>query len=363
MVDPREGAPGESVMEGAGYYSEHSDLQHSAAAPGYPMLERAASEVPLPSGAPALIADMGCAGGRNELDPMHRAIDGVRARDADVPIVVVHTDLPSNDWASLFALVEESDDSYLTGQHNVYAYAAGRSLFGAVVPDRSMHLGWSGITVHWLSTVPVVVRDTIYANLTTGDTRAALAEQSRLDWESFLRERARELDDGGQVVVVGGASQDDGTSGAEGLFRIADAQLRAMVAGGALRQSEYEHIYYPTWNRTRAEFLAPLAGDGEFANVFGVEEVVDDQTSDAWTYAQYERDRDAAGFAAAYVGFVRAITEPSFFRWLEPDRSADDRARITEAFYAGLQERIAADPEAAACHWCTVSLRIVRRAR
>jgi hypothetical protein len=147
------------------------------------------------------------------------------------------------------------------------------------------------------------------------------------------------------------------------LFRIADAQLRAMVAGGALRQSEYEHIYYPTWNRTRAEFLAPLAGDGEFANVFGVEEVVDDQTSDAWTYAQYERDRDAAGFAAAYVGFVRAITEPSFFRWLEPDRSADDRARITEAFYAGLQERIAADPEAAACHWCTVSLRIVRRAR
>jgi hypothetical protein len=189
-----------------------------------------------------------------------------------------------------------------------------------------------------------------------------LAEQSRLDWESFLRERARELDDGGQVVVVGGASHDDGTSGAEGLFRLADAQLRAMVDDGSLRGSEYEHIYYPTWNRTRAEFLAPLEGD-ELAAVFSVEEVVDDQTSDAWTYPQYERDGDAAGFAAAYIGFVRAITEPSFFRWLEPDRSADGRAKITEAFYAGLQERIAADPEAATCHWCTVSLRIVRRAR
>jgi hypothetical protein len=327
------------------------------------MLERAASEIPLPSAGPVLIADMGCAGGRNEIDPMHRTIDGVRARDADMPIVVVHTDLPSNDWASLFELVEQSDGSYLTGQHDVYAYAAGRSLYGALVPDRAMHLGWSGITVHWLSQVPVVVRDTIYANLTTGATRAALAEQSRLDWESFLRERARELDDGGQIVVVGGASHDDGTSGAEGLFRLADAQLHAMAEGGQLRQSEYERIFYPTWNRTRAEFLAPIEGDREFAGVFTVEDVVDDQTSDAWTYPQYERDGDAAGFAAAYIGFVRAITEPSFFRWLEPDRSADDRTKITEAFYAGLQDCIAADPAAATCHWCTVSLRIARRPR
>jgi SAM dependent carboxyl methyltransferase len=363
MVDEREAAPGESVMEGGGFYSEHSGVQHSAAAPGYPMLERAASVVPLPSAGPVLIADMGCAGGRNEMDPLRRAIDGVRARDADVPIVVVHTDLPSNDWATLFALVEESDDSYLTGQHNVYAYAAGRSLYGAIVPDRSMHLGWSGITVHWLSNVPVVVRDTIYANLTTGDTRAALAEQSRVDWESFLRERARELDDGGQVVVVGGASHDDGMSGAEGLFSMADAQLRGMVDGGQLRQSEYEHIFYPTWNRSRADFLAPLEGDGEFADTLSVEEVVDDQTSDAWTYPRYERDGDAAGFAAAYIGFVRAITEPSFFRWLEPDRSADDRSKTTETFYAGLHERIAADPQSATCHWCTVSLRIARRPR
>jgi hypothetical protein len=164
-------------------------------------------------------------------------------------------------------------------------------------------------------------------------------------------------------VVVGGATRDDGTSGAEGLFQMADEQLRAMVDDGELRQSEYEHIYYPTWNRTRAEFLAPLESDGEFAGAFTVEDVVDDQTSDAWTYPQYERAGDAAAFAAAYIGFVRAITEPSFFRWLEPDRSPDDRAKITEAFYAGLQERIAADPERATCHWCTVSLRIARRAR
>ena len=42
--------PTESVMAGDGYYSAHSGVQRVAAAPGYPMFERAAAEVPLPSG-------------------------------------------------------------------------------------------------------------------------------------------------------------------------------------------------------------------------------------------------------------------------------------------------------------------------
>jgi hypothetical protein len=118
-----------------------------------------------------------------------------------------------------------------------------------------------------------------------------------------------------------------------------------------------------TATRAPAEFLAPFDENGEFAHVFGVEEVVEDETSDPSAYPQYEHDRDAVVFAAAYMGFVRAITEPSFFRWLEPDRSDDERSQIMDAFYAGLQPRIAGDPDAATCHWRTVSLRIARRAR
>jgi SAM dependent carboxyl methyltransferase len=349
-------APGESVMAGGGYYSSHSQVQQLAAAPGLPLLERAAHQVPIVEGTAVVIGDFGCAGGRNELEPIRIAVAALRERAA-VPITVVHTDLPSNDFASLFQAVEQSDASYLVGQRDVYAYAAGRSLYGPIFPAGGLALGWTAITVHWLSAMPCVVPDQVYGNLTEGRARDALRAQSRRDWEAFLCERARELRPGGQVVVVGGASRSDGSSGAEGLFELSNEELLAMVADGELRRSEYQNIFYPTWNRTLQEFLEPFEG-GAFAGALAVEEHVEHTTWDAASYPQYEQDRDAAAFAEAYVPFVRAITAPSFFRWIEPDRSKAERALIEDGFYDGLKRRIAADPAKATCHWHTVSLRI-----
>jgi hypothetical protein len=358
------GAPplGQSVMEGHGYYSAHSGVQRAAAAPAFPFLERAAAEVPLPPPpAPLFIGDFGCAGGANEMQPMALAIAGLRKRRADQAVAVVHTDLPSNDFASLFALVETSPASYAHGLAGIYSYAAGRSLYGPVFADRQLTLGWTAITVHWLSTVPAGLQpDSVYANLVSPPVRSALAEQSRKDWESFLTERARETVRGGQIVVIGGSSMANGLSGAEGLFRMIDAELAALRDAGTLRRSEYSRIFYPTYNRTLDEYLAPFRS-GPLAAAFTVAEHGEDHTSDADSYPQFARDGDAKAFAAAYIGFVRAVTEPSFFRWIEPDRTAEEKAAIVAAFYAGLEARIAADPAAATCHWHTVSLRLVRR--
>lgn len=364
---PRTAAPlADSVMEGHGYYSAHSSVQHAAAAPGYPMLERAAAEVPLPGAGGALaIGDFGCAGGANEMTPLGLAVAALRRRDAALPIEVVLADLPGNDWASLFARVEASPGSFARTAGNIYCYAAGRSLYGPVVPDRRLTLGWTAITVHWLSSMPDCRPDSAYSNLVTGPARDVLRQRSRDDWSAFIAQRARELVPGGQLVVVGGASANDGgeraedrpLSGAEGLFRMVDAELAALRDGGTLRPAEFARIFYPTWNRTPAEFLAPF----DDASPFRVAEMREDVTDDAARYPQWERDSDARGFAAAYLPFVRAVTEPAFFRWIEPDRTPEEKAAIASSFYSGLQQRIAADPAVATCHWHTVSLRLVRR--
>jgi SAM dependent carboxyl methyltransferase len=204
--------------------------------------------------------------------------------------------------------------------------------------------------------VPCVILDQIFSNLTEGQPREALRAQSKRDWEAFLRERLRELRPGGQVVVVGGASRADGLSGAEGLFEMANAQLHSMVNDGLLRRSEYQSMFYPTWNRTLQEFLAPFER-GPLAGALTVEEFAEHTTSDGVTYPQYERDGDAAAFASTYVPFVKAVPAPSFFRWIDSDRTASERAALEDAFYDGLQRRIAADPEKATCHWHTVNLR------
>jgi hypothetical protein len=359
-MSEHEAAVDQSVMAGHGYYSANSRPQHAAASVAYPYLAAAAGDAAAPvDGSPFTIGDFGCAGGANEMEPMALAIDGVRRRGVTAAIEVVHTDLPDNDFTPLFQLLE-NPTSYAAGRPAVYPLVVGRTLYGPLLPDRRLHLGWSGITLHWLSAVPGTIADQIYANLTTGAAREALRRQAEDDWRTFLTERGRELVDGGELVLVAGASEPDGRSGAEALFTVIGDVLATMVTVGGLRPGEHERIFYPTWNRTPGEWLAPFGG--ELSDAFEVVDSRLDAADDAQTYPQYARDHDAGGFAAAYTRFVRAITEHPFFRALDPDRSPADRAAVVEDFYRRLQGALEEHPDAAAV-WHVMSLRLRRRRR
>jgi hypothetical protein len=350
-------AAAESVMQGGGAYGANSRPQHVAAAVAYPYLDRAAAELPIERARAIVIGDLGCAGGANEMEPMQRAIDALRRRDPSTPIEVVHTDLPQNDFGPLFALLD-SPASYTTGQHEVYPRVVGQTLYGPLFPAGSLSLVWSGITLHWLSAMPAIATDTVYANLTSGAAREALSAQSAADLQVFLASRAAELVAGGEVVVVAGTSNADGLSGAEALFEVIDDTLAAMVADGALRVDERTRIFYPTWNRTPAEWLAPF--DGPLGDAFEVVEHRVDASHDDAVYSQFVRDGDAAAFAAAYVGFVRAVTEHPFFRSLDADRTPAQHDAIRDDFYRRLQVELAAHPTCAAV-WHVMSLRLRRR--
>ena len=208
----------------------------------------------MPDG-PCIVADFGAAGGRNELEPMAVAVQGLRAGGVSGPIVVVHTDIPTNDFTTLFETIEKPD-TYLA-EPDVYAFAAGRSFYERIFPAEAITLGWSAIAVHWLSRVPVPISDHVYCSFAIGAARDALAAQSAADWDNFLTARAVELRAGAQLVVVGGAATDDGASGAEALMTALDDALRDAVAAGALTADEYAGMTVPTWNRTMAEFTAP----------------------------------------------------------------------------------------------------------
>ena len=85
---------------------------------------------------------------------MRLAVEKMRRRTAvSTPIVVVHTDLPQNDFGSPFALVEGSPESYLRSAANVFALAAGKSFYERIFPDGFLSLGWTAVSVHWSSKV------------------------------------------------------------------------------------------------------------------------------------------------------------------------------------------------------------------
>jgi hypothetical protein len=89
--------------------------------------------------------------------------------------------------------------------------------------------------------------------------KEAFARQSEGDWQAFLDHRSHELRPGGRLVVLGGASDDEGGSGAEGLMDMANAALQEMVDSGTLRSSEYGRMVIPTYTaKHRADLQRAL---------------------------------------------------------------------------------------------------------
>jgi hypothetical protein len=110
-----------------------------------------------------------------------------------IPISVTHTDLPTNDWTTLFQTVLSSPDSYLANQSNVFCFASGTSIYHQIFPTNHIAFGYSAITEHWLSRKPCDIPDEIWSARATGKVRDAWAAQARADWHAFFQYRALEM--------------------------------------------------------------------------------------------------------------------------------------------------------------------------
>src|SRR6516165_10498998 len=99
-----ESRPSVTAMEGKGCYNRHSAIPAAGGALALPLWEQAAEMIELDVGdRPIVLADYGSSEGQNSLAPMRTAIAVLRARIGHQrPTMVYHTDLPANDFTSLF---------------------------------------------------------------------------------------------------------------------------------------------------------------------------------------------------------------------------------------------------------------------
>ena len=354
-------ASADAVMKGHGFYGEHSHPQQKANSLGLPLLERAIEEITVPQGAePAVVADFGAAQGRNSLGPMRRAVEKLRRRTTvSTPIVVIHTDLPQNDFGSLFTLVEASPESYLRGVENVFALAAGKSFYERIFPDDYLSLGWTAISVHWLSKVPCNIPDHVYAQRAGQRVRKAYAEQAGEDWQRFLGHRARELQPGGELIVVAVTTDDTGNIGGESLMDLTNEPLLTMVDAGFIRPEEYRRMNMPAYHRTMEEFTEPLRS-GTLTEALILKEGIRAEFSDQ-LWPEYEQREDANAFAASYTEFIRAFTEAPLFAGLDSDRTLADRERLANEYFERMKSLIEANPKRARWDWHVALLRVAKK--
>jgi hypothetical protein len=334
------------VMEGKGAYNKYAKLPAGGAALALPLLEKAARGTQLdPGDQPIVIADYGSSQGKNSLAPVRVAIKTLRSRlGSDRPIFTYHIDQPSNDFNSLFEVLDADPDRYVLDEPNVFPSAIGRSFYGQVLPANHVHLGWSSYAAVWLSRVPGPIPGHFIVLGSKVGPLAEFARQAAKDWEVFLSLRALELRSGGRLVVVLPALDEGGASGFEALMDHANEVLADMVKSGAILAEERARMAVGSYPRRKSELLAPFVPNGQFQQLV-VEDFEFAVLQDA-AWADYQRDGDKEALAAKHALFFRSIFVPSLASALARAADAEACRAFGDRMENGLRLRLVKHPAA-----------------
>ena len=338
--------PSPAPMEGRGVYNRSSRIQAAGLSPAVPLLERAAKVVSLSNAPEAIvIADYGSSEGRNSLSPMTVAIGAIRERvGPNRSISVVHTDLPGNDFSSLFETLDVDPDSYLRDDPAAFASAVGRSYYQQILPSDSVTLGWTSWATHWLSRAPALIPDHVVSAYShNAAVRAAYARQADEDWRNFLLSRGSELRKGGRLVIMTMALADDGGFAFPQLLEALLAALRGLVDEGLIGMEEVGRMAIPIVGRSRADIVAPFAETGQFAGL-SIEHLAMFTCEDT-NWREFERDRDADKFGAQWAAFMRASAFPTLALSLNGGRPDPRAVGFFSKLETGVAARLAAAPQ------------------
>lgn len=338
-------------MEGSGFYNKNSSFQAAGIEQVMPLWENAVAAVEL-GAEPLVIADYGSSQGRNSMAPIRRAIAALRARaGSDRPVQVFHTDLPTNDFTSLFAVLYGTPESYLAGASGIFPAAIGRSYFEPILPPGQVHLGWNSWTLQWFSRRTINAPDHIQPILSAvPEVRAAAIAQMAEDWERFLEARAAELRPGGKFLSLFPARVNDAFSW-RWLTDLIWESVVEMGRDGLLSAHEQLRITNPSSGRSVGEIQAPFGADGVYAGLTLETVEILEGTDPFWP--TFEATGDAEQLGASWANTLRAILGPNISAAIDPAR---DRKALVDQLFARAAARIAAEPRRSRSHFAVVLL-------
>ena len=352
-------------MTGHGYYDANSRTQWNAIAAVLPMLDKAAAQFPLQGSGVITFADFGCSEGRNSVAVMERALRTALPRTT-LPVQTVHSDLPTNDFGTLFQNLRPHGQSVF-GSERVFSSAVGGSMYDQLRPDQSVHLATTFNAIGFLSRRPVeTLPGYIQPNgpsavrgngFVTQEENDAFSAQAKRDVEAFLKVRARELVPGGQLLVqVFGATKEARTC--DGIYDLLNDAVLAFVETGEIDKEVYDHYYQPVYMRQLDELTGPALDPGyETAVLFELTEAKEYEITVPFV-EKFKEDGDLDSYAAAYAHFFRAFTEAVLTNAL-PEAPGKDR--LVDRIYTRAEEILKAAPDLYPFRYLAVAMLLTRK--
>jgi hypothetical protein len=344
------------AMRGAGYYSSNTvGAKTVINKVGDLVVATVGKMPPLAEGQALTIADFGAADGGTSADLMRRLVQAIRLREPERQISITYTDLPHNDFSTLFRLSQgllgpNTDTPPLADTPNLFIFGSGTSFYRQVLPDNSLSFGFSATAMHWISRRPRMIADHVQAVGAAPAEREQFRAQALQDWETILLARARELRSGGRLALANFCVDEEGrylghTTGVD-MFDSFARHWRDLLRAGRINETEYVNATFQQFYRTPNEFAAPLRDPASAVSRAGLKlETMFTMVTPCPYAEEFQPHRDASAFAKAYVPTLRSWSETVFAGALDPSRPAQERAAIIDDFYSAYEAEVARAPE------------------
>jgi hypothetical protein len=243
----------------------------------------------------------------------------------------------------------------------------GGTFYGPLLPPGTAHLATCFNAIQWLDHLPPVpLADAVVYRRphpprpgvsSSPEVAAAFRRQAEHDLVRFLECRAQELVPGGQVLLASPGDTDQARVG-DGVGDVLNDACLDLVAAGGLQREQYERLTMPVYFRTVAELLAPVGReDSPVRGAFTVERAEALEVAAPFV-VEYRRGGDVAAYAAAYTGFLRAISEPVVRAALN---QPNGEAATVDRLYERVRARLLAEPDRYGWRYILVAALLTRR--
>ncbi|CAI8609104.1 unnamed protein product [Vicia faba] len=274
------------------------------------------------------IADLGCSSGPNTLLVISEFIKVVenlcrKFNQKSPEYKVSLNDLPENDFNSVFKSLEifkkKLIDEMETKMGSCYFFGVPGSFYDRIFPEKSLHFVHSSYSLHWLSRVPEGVdnhnKGNIYLSTTSpSNVLKAYYKQFQNDFSIFLACRAKELVEGGCMILTFMGRQNDDPSNKECCYSwdLMTIALKDMVLLGIIDEEKLDTFNIPNYYPSPSEVKLEVLKEGSFAiNKLEISEV-NWNAVDHWEALDIESEISKSFKDDGYnmTQCMRAVTEP-----------------------------------------------------
>ncbi|CAF3630023.1 unnamed protein product, partial [Rotaria sordida] len=274
-----------------------------------------------------IIADFGSSHGQNSIQTMKIIIEYLtKMNKLRGSPLIIHNDLPMNDWTRLFQLLAE-DNSYR-------GLANGCSFYEECLPRNCLSIAFSSASLHILSKKPCNINNHCYFHFANENEREIFKNQSKFDFNSFIKYRSQELQSGGILILNIPCVNENGEMGFNFYF---DLIYKCAQLLTILTSQELIDFTIPFYLRSLSECI-----DLELFNRYSLVLIKSELIClkslivDQYRHGQIRLDR----FAKSLSMLMRPGTDLALKQALQINRrSSPDIERISTQFWSLFEEK------------------------